>query len=121
MPPKLGKQGEQIALRYLLRTRHQILEYNWASKLGEVDLIAVRDHSLIIVEVKTRTDLSEYRFPAHAAVDDEKQRRLRMLAQRYQAQHRGRLRGLAVRTVRFDVIAVIIEGPFTSSRPADGN
>ncbi|HVN26561.1 MAG TPA: YraN family protein [Candidatus Paceibacterota bacterium] len=51
---KLGRLGEEIALRYLLKTKHVIIERNFKKKFGEIDIIARSiDGMLIFCEVKT--------------------------------------------------------------------
>lgn len=51
----LGKQGEQIAIEYLQRKGFRILETNYRYQKAEVDIIALKDKTLAIVEVKTRS------------------------------------------------------------------
>lgn len=50
----LGKTGEDLAERHLVRHGYSILERNYRSRLGEVDIIAREAGSLVFVEVKTR-------------------------------------------------------------------
>ena len=51
-----GKQGEEIAQKYLINQGFKILETNkHFSKLSEVDIIALDKNTLVFVEVKTRT------------------------------------------------------------------
>ncbi|MFM7203451.1 MAG: YraN family protein [Myxococcota bacterium] len=51
----LGKQGEQMVAEALQAQGFQILERNLRDRGGELDLIAVRDTTLWIVEVKAHT------------------------------------------------------------------
>lgn len=51
----LGKQGEQIAIEYLQSAGFRILERNYRYQKAEVDIIALKDKTLAIVEVKTRS------------------------------------------------------------------
>jgi putative endonuclease len=55
---ELGKEGEQLAVDFLLKEGHEILERNWRYLKAEIDIIARKENELIAVEVKTRT--SEY-------------------------------------------------------------
>ncbi len=50
----LGKEGEKVALDYLLANNYEILELNWRFSRAEIDIIAKRDKILIFIEVKTR-------------------------------------------------------------------
>lgn len=48
-----GKEGEQRASIYLIEKEYSILERNWRTKIGEIDIIALKDDCLVFVEVKT--------------------------------------------------------------------
>lgn len=48
-----GKEGEDIASNYLIEKKYTILDRNWRTKSGEIDIIATKDDFLIFVEVKT--------------------------------------------------------------------
>lgn len=52
---ELGKLGEQFAMDYLLQNGYTILEKNWRYLKAEVDVIALKDGILAVVEVKTRS------------------------------------------------------------------
>jgi putative endonuclease len=53
---ELGALGEQYATQYLLATGLRILTRNWRCRYGELDVIAAEgDHTVVFVEVKTRT------------------------------------------------------------------
>lgn len=49
-----GRLGEQIACRYLSSKEYSIIERNFRTRYGEVDIIAKKDNKIIFVEVKTR-------------------------------------------------------------------
>ncbi|MBU0502281.1 MAG: YraN family protein [bacterium] len=49
----LGKKGEELAAQYLTRLGYQILERNFHSHQGEIDLIAFDQGTLVFVEVKS--------------------------------------------------------------------
>jgi putative endonuclease len=51
----IGQKGEEIAIGYLQNKDYQILARNWHFKKNEVDIIALKNDLLIVVEVKTRT------------------------------------------------------------------
>ncbi len=47
-----GNAGEQKACDYLITQGYTILERNWRTKGGEIDIIAYKDKTLVFVEVK---------------------------------------------------------------------
>jgi len=54
----LGKIGEDLALDFLKSHSFFVLEKNFHSKFGEIDIIAEKKHCLYFVEVKTRSNLN---------------------------------------------------------------
>jgi putative endonuclease len=59
MSRSLGKEGEDIGARYLQSNGFKIVERNFRTPFGEIDIIARKGKKLYFVEVKTRTS-SEY-------------------------------------------------------------
>ncbi len=96
-----GKQGENLAVEYLMEEGYEILERNWRFKHTEVDIIARDRDQLVIAEVKTRTGNS-WGEP-YTAVDIRKQRSLIFAAERYIFSHNLDL------DVRFDIVSIIID------------
>ncbi|PLX93808.1 MAG: YraN family protein [Desulfuromonas sp.] len=100
---RLGKQGEEVAARYLAAQGMKILERNLRTPLGEIDLVARYKTMLVFVEVKTRRSHS-FGLPQEA-VGTRKQRQILRSAQWYLAAGNGS--GLQP---RFDVVAVLVAG-----------
>ncbi|MEQ8197964.1 MAG: YraN family protein [Clostridiaceae bacterium] len=50
----IGSAGEDYAGEYLKKKGYVILERNFFTRTGEIDIIALKNHVLIFVEVKTR-------------------------------------------------------------------
>lgn len=99
-----GKAGEDRAVHYLKKLRYTILARNFASRLGEIDIVARDRRTLVFIEVKLRTS-PEFGSP-FAAVDERKQRRLQRIASSYLVKN-----GLYDRTpVRFDVLGITPAG-----------
>ncbi len=96
----VGKLGETKAKNYLKRRGYQILQSNYRTRAGEIDLIAKDGDCLVFVEVKTRTS-AEYGTPAEA-VSYYKQQHMIKSAQYYLARHGGECE------CRFDVIEVFL-------------
>lgn len=51
---KLGKLGEEIASDFLIKNGVKIIERNYNTKYGEIDLIALENETIIFIEVKLR-------------------------------------------------------------------
>lgn len=96
----MGAWGEDLALRYLIKHGYRLVERNYRTRRGEIDLILRKEGTLVFVEVKLRRGTG-FGDPLEA-VTPRKQATLRYLAERY----------LAVRepdfdTVRFDVVGIL--------------
>jgi len=50
----LGQLGENLALKHLKSKGYRILQRNFHSKFGEIDIIAIENNDLVFIEVKTR-------------------------------------------------------------------
>ena len=100
----LGKRGEDAAARYLEHMEYEILDRNWTCPAGEADIVAREGHTLVFVEVKTRTNINKG-FPSEA-VDARKRARYEKIAAWYLRSYDE----LDV-PVRFDVIALLVIGP----------
>jgi putative endonuclease len=96
----LGQAGEDLAAAWYIGHGYQILERNWRSRLGEIDLICARADVVVFCEVKTRAT-DRFGIPVEA-VTRTKQIRIRRLATQYLFLHTcGR------HDIRFDVAAVL--------------
>ena len=51
----IGALGEEAAALALKKKGYKIIERNYRSKMGEIDIIAKDDHTLVFVEVKARS------------------------------------------------------------------
>ena len=104
----MGAWGEALAAEYLRKKRYQILEANFRTRIGEIDLIASNRQYLVFVEVKLRKN-ADFAM-AREFVDYRKQGKIRSTAQLYLAYHPTRLQP------RFDVIEIYApEGMETQS------
>jgi putative endonuclease len=99
----LGTEGERAAEKYLRQLRYTILERNYRSPLGEIDLIALDGETVVFIEVKTRS--GEGHGSPLEAVDVRKQRQVGRVAQSFLLRHR-----LQDRAARFDVVGVWRDG-----------
>ena len=62
---EIGKQGEELAVQFLIDKKWNILERNWRSGHREIDIIAESGGELIIVEVKVRKFIGGERLEEH--------------------------------------------------------
>lgn len=53
----LGTFGEELAVEFLQKKGYEILETNWIFQKAEIDIIAKKDNTLAVVEVKTRSSI----------------------------------------------------------------
>jgi putative endonuclease len=81
----IGRLGESIAADYLVENGYTILERNWRSPYGEVDLITLKAGRLAFIEVKTRSNTSL--GPPEISITPRKQRHMRESAEYYIQQH----------------------------------
>jgi putative endonuclease len=103
---RLGARGEQLAADWYLARGYAVVARNWRCREGELDLVVARDGELVFCEVKTRSS-DRFGVPAEA-VTFAKQRRLRVLAARFLAEHAAGLGPgpSSRRGIRFDVAAI---------------
>lgn len=101
----IGKLAEAAVSRELIRKGYVIVERNWRSRFGEIDIIARRKACIIFIEVKARRRGSE--FNPFDAVGHVKAQRLRKLSMVYQRRRKAMLKRLRVRTFQFDTVGVL--------------
>ena len=99
---KLGAQGETIAAAHLEAQGMRIVDRNFHTRYGEVDLIAEQGDAIVFVEVKTRRTRA-YGTPEES-VTPRKRERLLKTAQTYLQEH-----GLDQRAWRIDVVAITLQ------------
>ena len=95
----LGQSGEEIAWEHLHRAGYALVERNFRSRFGEIDLVVEHDGVIVFVEVRSRRG---NRFGnALESVGWRKQRQIGRMAAEFLARRR-----LLDRRARFDVVAV---------------
>lgn len=95
---RLGREGETQARRYLKRKGWKIVEKNYKTPFGEIDIIAKKGDVYAFVEVKTR--LSDiFGLPSEAVTEARKLRYIR--GANYFFANR-----IIDKTVRFDIVEV---------------
>lgn len=108
----LGAAGEQLAADHLVRRGFEIVERNFRTRWGELDIVAVNDRTLVFCEVKTRVVRPRAsgtdpvgRDPLES-VHLRKQARVRRMAARWLNERRDRPRA---DELRFDAIGIVVD------------
>ena len=96
----IGNEYERIAGKYLEKHGYQIIEYNFYSRHGEIDIIAKHEGYLVFVEVKYRRDDSA--GSPLDAITVQKQRTISKCAMYYMKKNY-----LNDVPVRFDVVGIV--------------
>lgn len=99
----LGRLGEQLAAEHLERLGWRIVERNYQTRLGELDLVAVAGDTLVFVEVKT---CRAGRGRPWDSLHERKQVQVRRIAGLWFNQRRG---APFFGHVRFDAIGVVVD------------
>ena len=100
---RIGKKGEAAAVRFLKKSGYKILEQNYRTQLGEIDIIAKDRQTIVFIEVKTRRSLN-YGSPK-MAITSKKQRSISMTALYYL-----KINDQSHADARFDVVTVFTGG-----------
>ena len=94
-----GRWGEDLAAAHYRRIGSEVVDRNWRSATGELDLVVKDGATYVFSEVKARR--SDAFGPAAAAVTVAKQRRIRQLAVEWL-----RANDVVAASIRFDVVAI---------------
>ncbi len=98
---KLGEKGEELAVKFLKKNGYKIIEQNYKTPLGEIDIIAKDGDAIVFIEVKARESLA-YGMPFES-VNRAKKRKIARVALLYLKRFKE------VPPCRFDVISIYYE------------
>lgn len=99
---KFGFKGEDIACEYLEKQGYRLIERNFRTRTGEIDLIMSQGPFLIFVEVKTRR--SSLYGDGRESITRQKQTRIKTTALHYLQNHTH-----TASFLRFDVILITFQ------------
>ena len=99
---KIGRFGEDEAVKYLTQKGYKILDRNFSCKRGEIDIIALDKNEIVFIEIKARVSL-KYGMPSEA-VTKYKLKHIYKTAEYYLY-----IRNLQNQNARIDVIEVYIK------------
>lgn len=100
---KLGDKGEQIALEYLEKKNMKLLDKNWRSKHGEIDLVMMDGETLCFVEVRSK--IGTDRGHPLETITAAKQRQIVRVSSHYL-----QINNLEESPVRFDAVGIVKDG-----------
>ncbi len=98
---QIGSEGEALAVEHLKEKGYKIIEKNYKTPIGEIDIIAEDKNTVVFVEVKTRS--SDFFGCPFEAVGAKKQQKLKSLALFYLKQKGKEL------PARFDVLSIYLK------------
>jgi putative endonuclease len=100
---RLGIAGEQLAADHLIRRGLRILDRNYRTRWGELDIVACDDRRIVFCEVKCRIANRAGRDPLES-VHERKRAQVRRMAGRWLVEREHPRVG----DLRFDVIGVTL-------------
>jgi len=103
---QLGRLGEQLAAEHLSRRGFQILERNYRTRWGELDIVAFDGHTLAFCEVKTRRLGRDGSVAPLEAIRTRKRSQVRKMAGSWMRDRRDRA---YAPVIRCDAIGVIFD------------
>ncbi len=95
----VGTYGENLSLNFLINKGYKILERNYRTRYGEIDIIAQDKNEVVFVEVKLR-HTSDFGMPSES-VTTKKQNHIIKSALQYL-----KAKNLYNKNIRFDVVAI---------------
>lgn len=98
---KLGEKGEGLAVKFLKKKGYRIVEQNYKTNIGEIDIIAFDGSVLVFIEVKTRESIG-FGLPFES-VNRRKRRKIINVALSYLKRFED------LPQCRFDVVSIYYE------------
>ena len=97
-----GERGERLARRFLESRGYTIVDQNYRTRHGELDLVARKGGTLVVIEVKLRRGTG-FGDPLEA-VTPRKQRTIRSITEEYLLE-----KSPDFHTLRFDAIGILLQ------------
>ncbi len=106
---KLGKLGETYTALRLMQQGWHLLDRNWHSRCGEIDLVMISpDRKLVFLEVKTRRS-TQYGTPLEA-ITQEKRSKLRKTGMKWLKEFAD---DIPHYRIRFDAVSILVINKYT--------
>ena len=109
--PATGRLGERLAARHLEHDGYRVVDRNYRTRAGEIDLVAVCGRTLVFCEVKTlvrRSGLGPGPVHPLESVRPAQRVRIRRLATSWLSENRAVVRSSGRPDLRFDAIGVLL-------------
>lgn len=104
----LGQAGERLAAEHLAARGFEVIERNFRTRAGEIDLVARDERFLVFCEVKTRVLRRGATAPGpFAAIGPRKQRQVRAMAREWL--NLAARDGPSPPEIRFDAIGICLD------------
>lgn len=100
----LGNSGEDKAVRFLKDNGYSIIERNWRTRTGEIDIIVYKEDTIVFVEVKTLPNGTIDMLQRE--LNQQKFKRILKTSKRFLLNHREYINSY----VRYDVIVIDMPG-----------
>ncbi len=96
---EIGKSGEEEAINFLKRNKYKILNRNFKTKFGEIDIIAKKNGEIVFIEVKTR-NTTLFGYPEEA-IDKRKINHIQKVATYYLQRNKIKI------PFKFEVLSIL--------------
>lgn len=97
-----GKIAEEIVEKYFLSKGFEVVEKNFKTKLGEIDLVVRKKELLVFVEVKSTSSAQD--FIPEEKVDSMKQKKILNSAKIFWVKNYKKFS--KIKEIRFDVVVI---------------
>src|SRR5690242_17148263 len=104
----IGALGERLAADHLRRAGYRIVERNYRTRYGELDIVADCDDCIVFCEVKTRVVGRANGPTALDTIGTDKRRRVRAMAAQWHSERRSTVSQPWRAEMRFDAIGIDI-------------
>lgn len=84
---KIGQIGEDISCRIIADKGYSVIERNFRTKFGEIDIIALEGKELVFIEVKTLINKSVYQIKPEDNLTSAKLKKLKRICLWFGNQH----------------------------------
>ncbi len=102
-----GAAAEELAAAALIEKGYRVLDRNWRCRFGELDIVAEKGETLVVIEVRSRSGTASFGTPSES-VNARKVMQVRNTAEQYVHQKR-----YYERPIRFDVISIMLRPDLT--------